>query len=57
MSIMERIRSFWRFLDACATDVDPVSDLAERVARLERQLAEKPHLATSPGPATGKTVP
>jgi hypothetical protein len=35
MSIMERIRAFWRFLDDCATDVDPVADLAERVARLE----------------------
>jgi hypothetical protein len=57
MNIMERIKAFWRFLDACAMDVDPVADLAERVARLERQLAEKPPRATGQFAAASKNMP
>lgn len=54
MRFMERIRAFWRFLDECATDVDPVADLAERVTRLEQQLAEKPPHAARQREAAAK---
>lgn len=47
MKIIERLKQFWDYFDrfAEAMDDDPVEDLRNRVARLERRAAQEGAIA------------